>query len=248
MKPVVAPDGTTPPTVSLDTALSLAELGRIVLADTPLDEVLGRVAGIARDTVPGASEVSVTLVVDDRPTTAAFTADLARKLDERQYRQGFGPCLDAARGGESLVVDDMGSEDRWPEYAPVAAGYGVFSSVSVPLPLQQHVIGALNVYSVDKSAFDERAVGLAVLVAGYAAVAVANAHLVAATTELADGMRSAMQSRAVIEQAKGILIAQQGCSAEDAFTQLTKVSQHANRKLRDVAAAVVEQARTRRRP
>jgi|UPI0004B78677 GAF domain-containing protein len=223
----------------------MAELSRIVLADTPLETVLLRVAEVTRDAVPRASEASVTLLVNDRPTTAASTAGLARALDERQYDQGYGPCLDAARGGEVLVVDDMGSEKRWPLYAPHAVELGVYSSLSSPLPVQQHVIGALNVYSVEKAAFDEEAVALAAVVADHAAVAVANAHAYTTATELAHGLRAAMESRAVIEQAKGILIAEGRCSAEEAFAQLTTVSQHTNRKLRDVAAAVVARAQRR---
>ncbi|SHN76097.1 GAF and ANTAR domain-containing protein [Cryptosporangium aurantiacum] len=230
--------------VSADTALSLAELGRIALADTPLEQVLERVAVLARDTIPGADEVSVTLLVNERPRTAAFTGTLALELDERQYRNGFGPCMDAGRGGETLFIADMATETRWPDYTPGAAACGATSSLSVPLPVQEHIIGALNIYATTPDAFDERAGELGTLFAGYAGVAVANAHLYASTAELAEGMRAAMASRAVIEQAKGVLMAEHGCTAEQAFTQLTRMSQNANRKLREVAAAVV--ARTRR--
>ena len=134
------------------TALVLAELGRIVLADTPLDQMLTRVVELARDAVPPATDVSVTLLVNDRPTTAAFTSDRALDLDERQYEQGYGPCLDAARGGEVMIIDDMATESRWPEYAPIALGRGIGSSVSVALPVQEHIVGALNVYSDEKAA------------------------------------------------------------------------------------------------
>jgi AmiR/NasT family two-component response regulator len=79
----------------------------------------------------------------------------------------------------------------------------------------------------------------------YAAVALANAHLYDTTATLAQHMQAAMQHRAVIEQAKGILIAGRGCSPEEAFTILRKLSQDTNRKLRDVAAALVDQAQTR---
>ncbi|GAA0233746.1 GAF and ANTAR domain-containing protein [Cryptosporangium japonicum] len=223
----------------------MAELSRIVLADTPLEGVLLRVAEVTRDAVPGASDVSVTLLVNDRPTTAASTGERARDLDERQYRQGYGPCLEAARGGEVLVISDMGSERRWPAYTPQAAGCGVYSSLSSPLPVQRDVVGALNVYSTDKAAFDDDAVALVAVVADYAAIAVANAHAFTATTELAAGLRAAMESRAVIEQAKGVLMAEGRCSAEEAFAQLTRVSQHTNRKLRDVATAVVARAQRR---
>jgi len=231
--------------MSVETALSLAELGRIVLADTPLEEVLGRVAALARDTIPRAVEVSVTLLINDRPTTAAFTGEPALELDERQYAQGYGPCLDAARGGEVMKVEDMATETRWPDYAPIAHARGISSSLSMPLPIQEHIVGALNVYGAVPNALDDEAVALGALFADYAAVAVSNAHVFSETAGLAEGMRSAMATRAVIEQAKGILIALHGCTAEEAFNRLTQVSQNSNRKLRDVAAGVVTQAQRR---
>ncbi|MFG1928612.1 ANTAR domain-containing protein [Cryptosporangium sp. NPDC048952] len=229
-------------------AVWLAELSRIVLGDASLDDVLARVATLAQATIPGAVDVSVTLIVNERPTTAAAVGPVARDLDERQYEQGFGPCLDAARGGVVLVIADTATETRWPRYCPKALERGVRSVLSVPLPVQQHVVGAMNVYGEQPDAFPPEAVELTVTFAGYAAVAVANAQLYAATADLADGMRQAMASRAVIEQAKGILMSQHGCTAEEAFTQLTTLSQNANRKLRDIAAAIVGQVQRAARP
>ena len=223
-------------------AAGLAELGRIVLADTSLEQVLERVATLARSVVPGVMEASVTLVVGDRPGTPAFTGPLALDLDEGQYESGFGPCLDAARGGEVMVVEDMASETRWPDYCPKALALGVRSALSVPLPVQEHVVGALNLYGDAPNAYASEAVELAVVFASYAAVAVANAHLYAETADLAEGMRQAMASRAMIEQAKGILMAQHRCSADEAFSLLTTMSQRMNRKLRDVAAGLVSRA------
>lgn len=220
----------------------LAELGRIVLADTSLEQVLERVAMLAREVVPGVAEASVTLVVHDRPGTAAATGPLAVELDERQYDYGYGPCLDAARGGQMLLVTDMAGETRWPRYSPAAVAHGVLSSLSAPLPVQEHVVGALNLYSDARDAFPPESLDLGTVFASYAAVAVANAHLYTSTADLAEGMRQAMASRAVIEQAKGVLMAQFGCSAEEAFSRLTTLSQHTNRKLRDVASGVVDRA------
>jgi AmiR/NasT family two-component response regulator len=106
--------------------------------------------------------------------------------------------------------------------------------------VQQHVVGALNIYGCDVGAFGAEASRVGILFASYAAVAVANAHIYATTAELANDMRAAMASRAVIEQAKGILMAERGCTAEEAFGQLTVLSQKSNRKLRDVATGLVE--------
>jgi hypothetical protein len=77
---------------------------RIVVGDMALNEVLTRVAQVAKDTIPGADEVSVTLVHRDHPSTTAYTGDLALGLDERQYAEGYGPCLQAARSGEPQLV------------------------------------------------------------------------------------------------------------------------------------------------
>jgi len=226
----------------LEPASAFAEIARIDLSQHTLDQVLARVSELAKASVPGAVEVSVTLLRAGRPATAAFTGPLALTLDEQQYANGYGPCLDAAMGGVTLVVTDMRGEQRWPEYAPRACGAGVLSSVSVSLPVQHAMTGALNVYGYEPDAFDDGAVSLAQTFAGYMAVALVNANLVEMSAALAEQMQQAMASRAVIEQAKGILVAQTGCSPEQAFGLLTVRSQHANRKLRDIASAIVEGA------
>jgi len=104
------------------------------------------------------------------------------------------------------------------------------------------VTAAPNIYSVDEHAIDEASVELAGMFAAYAGVALANMHLYEAPGQVAEQLQTAMHSRAVIEQAKGILMAQRRCSAEDAFTILIHLSQDTNRKLRDVAQALVEHA------
>jgi GAF domain-containing protein len=227
---------------TLEPMQAFAELGRIELATTDLQEVLSRVSILAKRTIPGAAEVSVSLLQGKEATTAAFTGPLALHLDEKQYEVGHGPCLDAGRGGETLVIDDMESEDRWPDYTPRAVEQGALSSVSVGLPVQQAVTGALNIYGSRPIAFDQEAIQVAETFASYAAVALANAHLYQSTATLATQMQEAMASRAVIEQAKGIVAAQEKCTTEDAFVFISKRSQRTNRKLRDVAAEIVSEA------
>lgn len=226
----------------LDPNQAFAELGRINLAETDLPQVLSRVAELAKQTIPGAAEVSVSLVQGGRASTAAFTGELALHLDETQYEKGYGPCLAATVGGETVMIADMTREDRWPAYVPEAVRRGAHSSVSVGLPVQQAVNGALNVYATVPKAFDEDALELAHTFASYAAVALANAHLYASTAALAAQMQEAMTSRAVIEQAKGIIVAQRGCSVDEAFDILVRASQSSNRKLREIAEALVQKA------
>ena len=223
----------------VDPQVAFDQLARIVLADHTIESVLQKVAELANDVVAGADEVSVSLVGDRGASTAVFTGELAKDLDERQYVDGRGPCLDAATGGETVLVPDTATETRWPGYSRAAAAAGMRSSMSVPVPVQQTVHAALNFYSRRPEAFDADSEALGATFASYAAVAVANMHLFESTRRLAENLEVAMQSRAVIDQAKGILMAQQRCSAPEAFDLLVGLSQKSNRKLRDVAEALV---------
>ena len=226
----------------LDPTDAFAELGRIKLSETDIDGVLHKIAELAKGTIPGTDEVSVTLVRGKGAHTAAFTGELAMALDEVQYRKGYGPCLDASASGSSLSLPDMAAETRWPDWAARAQQAGVNSSLSIGLPIHEAVGGALNIYAAKPDTFDEDAIILAQTFAGYAAVALANAHLYDVTATLAQHMQAAMESRAVIEQAKGIIMGDRRCSADEAFRIMSKLSQDTNRKLRDVAAALVAQA------
>ncbi len=231
----------------LDPPEAFAELGRIRLADIDIDILLDKIAQLAKRTIPGASEVSVTLLHSGNPQTAAFTGQLALTLDEKQYERGYGPCLDAADTTTTQLVTDTSSEQRWPSWAGDAEKAGARSSLSIGLPVHEHVTGALNIYATVPNAFDDDAIVIAQTLAGFAAVGLANAYLYETQATLAGHMQKAMDNRAVIEQAKGIIMADRRCTAEQAFAILTKVSQDTNRKLRDVASTLVENA-TRPQP
>ncbi|MFI7543625.1 GAF and ANTAR domain-containing protein [Actinoplanes sp. NPDC049599] len=224
----------------IDPSSAFAEFGRIKLGETGVDGVLTRVAELARGTLPGADEVSITLVRDGRPWTAASTGEIALHLDEQQYAGNAGPCLQAAAEKTTVSVPDTASDTRWDGWAAQAAAAGVGSVLSVGLPIVESVSGAVNSYGRPARAFDDDAIRLAQRFAGYATVALANAHLHASTADLAQHMQAAMASRAVIEQAKGIIMGERRCSADAAFAILTRISQDSNRKVRDVAAALVD--------
>jgi GAF domain-containing protein len=221
---------------------AFAELGRIKLAESDIDAVLDKITQLAKRTISGASEVSVTLMQGDDAYTAAFTGELAVKLDESQYERGHGPCLDAAAATAALSVPDMSTEDRWPDWARTAKEAGAQSSLSIGLPVHEKVTGALNIYATEPQAFDDDAITLAQSFAGYAAVALANVYLYETQATLAAHMQKAMESRAAIEQAKGIIMGDRRCTPAEAFAILSKLSQDTNRKLRDVANALVTKA------
>jgi len=218
---------------------TLSALLGIRLAGTSLSGVLDQLVRIARDALDSADEVSITLVRGEKPWTAAYTGQLALDADEMQYERGYGPCVDAGVTGTLLHVLDMRHETRWPDYAAAVVPRGVLSSLSVPLPVQTEVVGALNCYSRTPKAFTDEHVEVAVELAAHVAGAVANAVSHDQQATLAEQMRNAMATRAVIEQAKGILMRDNHCTADEAFAMLSTASQRSNRKLRDIADAMV---------
>jgi GAF domain-containing protein len=214
-------------------------LARVVVADRELSEVLTEITGIARRAMPSVEAVSITLIREDKAFTAAYDGQMALDADELQYERGYGPCMDAGRAGQMFLVDDMRTEQRWPDYAQNVLAHGVLSSLSVPLPFQGVTIGALNTYGGRPQVVDDSDVELAEDVAAWVAVAVGNAEAAARTRHDLSQLRTVMISRACIEQANGILMERHKIKEDEAYTILTHASQRTKTKLRDVAAELV---------
>jgi GAF domain-containing protein len=226
---------------SIDPTQALEQLGRLSLRELSMEELLQTVSELTRSVMPGNPEASVCLLVKERPTTLASTGQLATDLDERQYAEGHGPCLHAARTGELTEVRDTRTDGRWPDYLPRAVAHGNLSSLSVPLRIseEERVTGALNIYARRPDAFDEASRDVATRFAPYAAVAAGNLHAYESARDMAENLRTALESRAVIDQAKGILMERYRLTADQAFQLLAQASMHQNRKVRDVADTLV---------
>ncbi len=225
---------------------ALEQLGSLMLREHSMDTLLQRVVDLAKIVLPGNTEASMLLMVGDKPTTAVSTGQLATDCDEAQFGHGHGPCLHAASTGEMVEVTDTRSEARWPDYMATAAELGALSSLSVPLPIGDGVAGALNIYAREPDAFDESARESAAKFVPYAAVAVANMHAYDDARAMADNLQRALESRAAIDQAKGILMERHKITAEQAFQMLAQVSMQTNRKLREIAEELVTTGDLRR--
>ncbi len=212
-------------------------LARLSLRDHSMVTLLQAVVDLTKDVLPGHLETSITVLVNDKATTAAFTGSLALDLDESQYGRGYGPCLHAAGTGETVEVADARTEARWSDYMAGAVERGSLSSLSVPLG--SDLRAALNVYARQPQAFDDDARSAATRFAPYAAVAINNMQSYQSARDMAANMEAALSSRAVIDQAKGILIERHKLTPDQAFKALAQASMHTNRKLRDVAEHLV---------
>ncbi|MEY2397968.1 MAG: hypothetical protein QOJ00_1142 [Actinomycetota bacterium] len=188
----------------------------------------------------GADMAGMTLTDEyGRARTRAFTKHMVTDIEEAQYASGRGPCLEAARTHAACEMQNAAGEERWPEFAERAAGYGICSTLSVPMLLGDRSVGALNLYRHADGPWDQTSAENAQLIADLS-VAVAEFSQVSA---LADNLSKALESRGVIEQAKGVVMATTGVDADSAFGVLRQQSQSENRKLREIAEELVGRQR-----
>jgi GAF domain-containing protein len=223
---------------------SIAALSGFFVGEGTLAETLQRVADLTAKAVPPAAMTGITMLVDGKPATAVFTDETAPEIDQAQYETGSGPCLDAFRDGCVYRIDRTEDEDRWPEFAKSAFDHGIRSTLSLPMVAWERGIGALNCYSRDEAAFTEADEVAGTAFARQASIALANAQAYWDAHDLSENLAEAMRSRAVIEQAKGVLVERSGVDADGAFDVLKRASQRSNRKLRDIAAEIVARAGT----
>jgi len=204
----------------VDDTVSRAFVGetlcRVSVGDVTLEETLRGLAELANAAIGGSDMVGVTMLVGGRPRTAVSTDDTVSEVDDVQYRSGLGPCLDACDDQQVKRADSTGRDGRWPAFRRAAAARGILSSLSVPLVAHHQGIGALNCYSRTVTAFsadDER-------VAAPFALAAAMALAYWDARHSGERLGLAVQSPATIEQAKGILMAAQGCGPTTASAWL----------------------------
>lgn len=233
-------EGSLPDDEALQT--SLRGLAETLLGEQGFEELLGNVTSLAAAAVPGCDAASITLMKGGRTTTPVCSAEIAREVDQAQYDTRGGPCLAAMLQEEVVRVDSYADDARWPEMSAQAVSKGVASSLSLPLCTGRQVVGALNLYSAEPANFDG-AEEQAAMFAAQAAVTVSNAQALERAQELARHLAVALENRDVIGQAKGIIMAAEGASSDEAFAVLRRASQRENRKLHDIAREVVDRRR-----
>lgn len=226
---------------------SMTALAHLATGHLDLETTLTHVASYAVRAIDGADGAGLTLLEADHADTIVATADFVRQIDTIQYSLGEGPCVSAAAQGLTFRSGSLGGESRWPHFGPRVARLGVHSVLSLPLITPDGVLGAMNVYAHGKDAFDDRAVDIGELFSTPAAIAVQNAQVLAQAQRLAANLQAALLSRAVIDQALGIVMSRVGCTADEAFERLRNRSQSEHVKLAVVAQSVVDAAVRRAR-
>lgn len=240
-------DNRPDPLERLDEATDALEVLRDVLTgEEPLDDALQRLAETAARAIADADAVTVSVMTPEQPRTAAATDPALVDVDEKQYSADRGPCLQSARTLKAVraVVGDH--RDEWPEFEAAAVEHDIRAYLSVPVLLPatdltkaQH-IGSINIYSLTADAFDPFDEGLMRLFTAAASATISGAQRWQRSHEHIQQLERALVSRAVIDQAKGVLMAVHKCTADEAFSMLVERSQHENVKLRDVAMNLLD--------
>jgi transcriptional regulator with GAF, ATPase, and Fis domain len=203
---------------------------------------LERLVQAVNANIDGCDAVGVTVVMEDRPRTAAYTTAGTLEIDAVQYAVGDGPCLDAFRNGRENLVDFTGGEQRWPAFMEGCDPGEVQTLLALPLEADGRRFGALNLYGYRRHAFDRTDIAVVRMAASRAADALSAAVRLVGARAVAGQMEQAMASRAVIEQAKGLLMGRHGIDEKVAFELLRRQSQEQNLKLRVLAAQLVAEA------
>jgi GAF domain-containing protein len=210
-------------------AEKLSELSRTLQNEHNLDSTLQAIVQAATGTVPGAEHASISSVVRRREVrTLAATGELPQLVDQAQYDTGEGPCLDSLYEHQTVRLDHLDTDTPWPTFAPRVRDIGVGSMLAIQLYVTGEDLGALNLHSTQPKAFNDESEQVGLLFAAHAAVALAGA-------QEQQHLHTALTSRDIIGQAKGILMERHKITAHEAFRLLVSASQTTNIKLHDIA-------------
>jgi transcriptional regulator with GAF, ATPase, and Fis domain len=229
-----------------DLAEVFADIARELHAAESVEKTNNLVTEAAVATVDGCDHAAISIVRRRGGVeTVAATDAVPPKVDALQYATGEGPCLGAMADHEIYLIDDLATDRRWPAFSGRAAEEtGVRSMLSLRLFVQDDTIGALNLYSRRPAAFDEHSSAVGAVLAAHAAIAMSSAR----EHERVDDLETALQSSREIGMALGVLMGRGNMTQDQAFTLLRRASQQLHRKLREIAAEVVDTGQLPERP
>jgi len=227
------------PAESMDIAAGVTELHDVLLSTQSIEDFVQELAEQAAQLIADSLSCGITLRRGRQTETVACSDELAGRVNGLQYKLGEGPCLTALAGGAPAYSADLAAEERWPQFAPEAVAAGVRSALCLPLVAQDQVIGALSLYARGHAAFGATETAMAEKFAENAAGALALGQRLVSYAALTGQLRESLGSRAVIDQAVGVLMAQEHRTQRQAFDTLRTASQNRNIKLRELAQEVV---------
>jgi len=217
----------------------------VTLADTLVGsfDVVGLFDDLANACVELLGVTAAGLMLVDpagRLRVMASSSERSRLLELLEIQNDEGPCLDCYRGGQSVLAPNLATENiRWPNFSVEAARVGFGAVYALPMRLRDETIGALNLFHRESGALTDARLQLAQALADVATIGILQQRAVQRGADLADQLQTALNSRLIIEQAKGVLAERERLDMAAAFDLLRRYARGRGRKLSEVAAAVV---------
>jgi GAF domain-containing protein len=182
------------------------------------------------------------LLTDQRDAlqVVAASSERTRLLELFQLQTDQGPCVDCFRTGQPVSVPDLPSAGRWPRFTAAAAEVGFAAVHAVPMRLRAEVIGALNLFDIAPGPLDEEKLRIGQALADVATIGLLQQRAIHRREVLTEQLETALRSRVLIEQAKGILAERLRLDMAEAFTLLRDNARSHNRRLSDLAQAIVD--------
>ena len=182
----------------------------------------------------------VTMAEEGRLRFVTAVSQASGELERKQEEQQAGPCRDAYTTGLVVRVSDVrGESARWPEFSATAAQLGVAGVAGIPMRLADEIIGALNLYSPEPRDWTDGDIAVARVLADVATSYVVNASKLRQQEQLSEQLQEALESRVVIEQAKGITAYKNAVTIDQAYQLMRRHARNNNASLRVVAEAIV---------
>jgi GAF domain-containing protein len=224
---------------------ALDQLADLRTSPVTVEEALEQVVAAA-DALFGVDGTALMLVDRDQELRNLASSDpRADLLEDLQAEYGEGPCVDAFDDKQPVAADDLGHEDRWPAFAPAAAARHLLAVLASPIPYSDQAVGVVAVFAADPHAWTEAEQEAIVAFTDLVAMLILNAMEASERGRLAGELQVALDSRVVIEQAKGVLVGRHGLTTRQAFERLRRQARDQRRPLTEVARGVVSAAEHR---
>jgi transcriptional regulator with GAF, ATPase, and Fis domain len=220
-------------------ATGLTELAALMLSVEDVEEALRQLARMAVVVIPDGPSCGITVIRDGRPVTVVYAGSIPASVHEAQFELGEGPCLEVIGAKSPVVTQDLTAEHRWPKFCAAAQAAGAHGVYAHPLEIGGEAVGVLSLYAHERNMFPEKVQQIAMEFVEPAALLLGGVLRRVSQTELIAQLRTALSSRAVIDQAIGIIMARRRCGPAEALGVLRKISNDRNIKLREVAASLV---------
>jgi GAF domain-containing protein len=241
------PTDALPGEPSVDLTAAIAQMAGLVLSRETVDSALQLVTELARTATTGTMGAGVTVVDEHGKRSRAASDQVAERADALQYELDEGPCLTAWRTREPVRIDDITTDARWPHWTDAVQPLGVRSMLSAPLLIGMESIGAMKVYSQRPANYGPTDEHIMRLLAGQAAILLANSQSLREARRLSRQLTEALTSRDAVAQAIGVMLARGAASRQEAFAALAAAARQSDRPVDEVARAVLD-AVTARHP